>query len=305
MKPTIFIFLIWLSSINSFAQTFTSMRVRDPFILPDVLNRSYYLYVNNKPHIKLYESKDLINWKDRGSVFTADSKFWGKEDFWAPDAFFYRGKYYLFITFSSQTALRGTSILVADSAEGPFKPLVNKAVTPSTWASLDGTLFIDENKQPWILFCREWLEVKDGQIVAQKLSRNLKRTKGKAQVLFTAGEAPWVGSITANGITGNVTDAPFLYKAKNGELLMLWSSFTKEGAYAIGVARSQSGKIAGPWKQDPKQLNTDDGGHAMIFKDFTKNLLISYHAPNSKIERPVLYKIKDEDGKLSIVKFTD
>jgi arabinan endo-1,5-alpha-L-arabinosidase len=314
MKKISFIFLIWIASTNASAQTqqrpsalmesynlpLTSLRVRDPFILADAVSRNYYLYVNSMPNIKLFESKDLVNWKDKGSVFKADAAFWGKEDFWAPDAFFYRGKYYLFITFSSVTASRGTSILVADSAKGPFKPLVNKAVTPSAWASLDGTLFIDEDKQPWMIFCREWLEVKDGQIAAQKLSANLKRKRGKAHVLFTASEAPWTGSISAKGITGNVTDAPFLYRAKKGELLMLWSSFTRGGAYAIGVARSESGKIAGPWKQDPNPLNTDDGGHAMIFNDFSGNLLIAYHAPNSKTERPVIYKIKDEDGKLSI-----
>ena len=51
---------------------------------------------------------------------------------------------------------------------------------------------------------------------------------------------------------------------------MLWSSFLLgkdgNGQYAIGVARSQSGTILGPWLQDPQPLNpNDNGGHAMIF----------------------------------------
>lgn len=50
---------------------------------------------------------------------------------------------------------------------------------------------------------------------------------------------------------------------------MLWSSFLLgkdgNGQYAIGVARSQSGTILGPWLQDPQPLNpNDNGGHAMI-----------------------------------------
>ncbi len=59
---------------------------------------------------------------------------------------------------------------------------------------------------------------------------------------------------------------------------MIWSSFTKAGKYAIGVARSESGELSGPWKHDPEPLNTDDGGHAMLFRDFSGQLRISYHA---------------------------
>ena len=54
------------------------------------------------------------------------------------------------------------------------------------------------------------------------------------------------------------------------------------GQYAIGVARSQSGTILGPWLQDPQPLNpNDNGGHAMIFRDFDGVLRISYHSPNT------------------------
>src|SRR5690606_14164349 len=114
------------------------------------------------------------------------------------------------------------------------------AVTPADWMALDGTLYIDGEDNPWIIYCHEWLEIKDGEIVAQRLSEDLKTTVGEPQVLFTGNSAPWTGTITAGSITGYVTDAPFPYKAKNGELLMLWSSFTKAGKYAIGVARSKS-----------------------------------------------------------------
>ena len=45
---------------------------------------------------------------------------------------------------------------------------------------------------------------------------------------------------------------------------MLWSSFLLgkdgNGQYAIGVARSQSVTVTGPWIQDPQPLNPNDNG---------------------------------------------
>ncbi|PWG80628.1 glycoside hydrolase family 43 protein [Pararcticibacter amylolyticus] len=280
---------------------YSSLSARDPFILADEETKTYYLHVNNKPSFKVYSSKDMVNWRDEGSSFNAASTFWGKEDFWAPDLYKYQGKYYMFATFSGTGSKRGTSILVADSPLGPFQPLVNNAVTPSSWMCLDGSLYVDGQNQPWIVFCHEWLEVTDGQVAAQKLSSDLKTTIGDPVVLFKASDAPWTGTISSQGVTGYVTDAPFLYKAKNGELLMLWSSYTKAGKYAIGLARSESGTIAGPWTQDDQPLNDDDGGHAMIFTDFKGVLRISYHAPNTGAH-PVIYQLSENNGKLSIVK---
>lgn len=281
---------------------YASLRARDPFILADPTSKTYYVTVNNLPSFKLYSSKDLKNWKDEGNIFTAGSDFWGKTDFWAPDLIAYGGKYYVFATFSGTNKKRGTAILVSDKPTGGFLPLVNNAVTPTNWMALDGTLYVDADDQPWIIYCHEWLEVKDGEVVAQRLSADLKTTEGEPVVLFKGSEAPWTGTITAQSVTGYVTDAPFAYKAKNGELLMLWSSFTKSGKYAIGVARSESGTIAGPWKQDVQPLNDDDGGHAMLFKDFSGQLKISYHAPNSQTERPVIYTVSENNGKLAIMK---
>jgi arabinan endo-1,5-alpha-L-arabinosidase len=280
----------------------SKIRVRDPFILADKKTMTYYLVVNSLPSFRMYSSKDLQNWKDEGNCFTADANFWGKKDFWAPDLIEHKGKYYIWATFSGTNGKRGTSILVADKPTGPYAPLVNSSLTPPTWMALDGTLYIDEKKRPWMLYCHEWLEVKDGEIVAQQLSDDFKKTIGGPKVLFKASEGPWVGPIGSGDNSGYVTDAPFVYKTKSGEMLMLWSSFAKSGKYAIGVARSATGDLLGPWKQDAETLNEDDGGHAMIFKDFKGRLKISYHAPNSKVERPVIYDLKDENGKLSILK---
>ncbi len=276
----------------------SDLHIRDPFIFIDTNKQCYYLHASKGNKIVAYKTKDLLRWKLLGNSFVPAGDFWGKQDFWAPDLYEYESKYYMFVTFSSLSRKRGTSILVAEDPEGPFKPLINDAVTPANWMCLDGTLFIDSNNQPWIIYCHEWLEAGDGEVVAQKLSEDLKNVSGDPVVLFHASEAPWVGSISSGSITGNVTDAPFIYKLNNGELVMLWSSFTKDGRYAIGFAHSRSGSILGPWEQKAEPLNNDNGGHAMLFKDMKGRLMISYHSPNRNTERPVIKQVYINNGEL-------
>jgi beta-xylosidase len=278
----------------------SDMHVRDPFILVDRENQTYYMHVNGNKKVRVYKSKDLSTWKDMGIAFAPNSDFWGKSDFWAPDVYYYKSKYYLFITLSAPGTKRGTSILVADKPEGPFAPLINRAITPPEWMSLDGALYVDKDKTPWIIYCHEWLEVGDGEIIAQQLKEDLTETVGEPKVLFKASEAPWVGDISSGNITGKVTDAPFIHTLDNGQLIMLWSSFRKDGKYAIGQAISKSGNLLGPWVQEAEPLNDDDGGHAMLFNDIKGRLMISYHAPNSNTERPVIKQVYINNGKVVI-----
>ncbi|MDU2242102.1 MAG: glycoside hydrolase, partial [Paenibacillus sp.] len=114
-----------------------------------------------------------------------------------------------------------------------------------------------------------------------------------------ASEAPW-----AEGIRGGanyVTDGPFLYRADNGELLLLWSSFS-DGGYTIGCARQAGGggDIAGPWVQDAEPLYKRDGGHGMLFRTLTSELRLAIHTPNdSPHERPIFISVTEKDGRLS------
>ena len=266
------------------------IHIRDPFIHVDRENKKYYMYANDNPRIKVYESENLEQWADLGAAFTATPDFWGINDFWAPDMYAYKGKYYLFVTFSGTVAKRGTSVLISDSPKGPFTPLENRSLTPDNWMCLDGALYVDDNNVPWILYCHEWLEVGDGEIVIQKLSPDLRTTDGEPFVLFQASEAPWVRSICSDKKC-YVTDAPFIHKLENGVLVMLWSSNRKDGKYTIGQAVSESRNVLGPWVQLPSTLNDDDGGHAMLFRDLQGKLKISYHAPNSYTERCIIRNV--------------
>lgn len=278
---------------------FSDIAVRDPFVLADPVTQSYYIHANAGNSVAVYQSKDLSMWRklaDRS--FIPEPSFWGKKDFWAPDLYLYNGHYYLLITVSSDTEKRGTTILVSDYPEGPFKPLINKSITPSDWMCLDGSLYVDHKNKPWLIFCHEWLEATDGGIYAVALSDDLTSVNGEPVLLFTASSAPWVGSITAHDVTGYVTDAPYIHRLDDGMLIMLWSSFDKQGIYAIGQANSPSGEITGPWLHEPMPLNSDDGGHAMLFEDLNGKLTIAYHAPNSKNWRVSIKEVTLQEKKV-------
>lgn len=75
---------------------------------------------------------------------------------------------------------------------------------------------------------------------------------------------------------------------------MIWSSFMN-GEYAIGIAKSSTGKITGPWIQQSEPLFDKNGGHGMIFRSFDGKLYITFHQPNSPEgqERAKLFELED------------
>lgn len=305
--------------------TAEDLRVRDPFIFADATTKTYYLYrqfangrneVIVKPGgVEVFTSADLKIWSGPQTVFVQPDGFWADAEVWAPEVHFYQGKYYLFVTFTAKGTLpgkaatkigmrpRGTQILVADAPTGPFKPFSNRAHTPADWMSLDGTLWVEDGV-PWMIFCHEWLQVLDGTIELVQLAPDLSAPVGEPRTLFKATSAPWVKSVREsmpNAPDGYVTDGPFVYRTKAGKLVMIWSSFGPE-RYAMLVAESQTGKITGPWVQQKEPLFKADGGHGMVFKTFTGQLMLCFHQPNNRPdERMRLYPLEDTGDTLRLL----
>jgi hypothetical protein len=154
-----------------------------------------------------------------------------------------------------------------------------------------------------LVFCHEWLQVLDGEIWAQRLSDDLTRALGQPTLLFRASEAPWTSPMPFQEVVRSpafVTDGPFLYRTARG-LVMTWSSRTDNG-YAVGVARSATGSITGPWTHDSEPLWDLDGGHAMIARNQSGALFLTLHTPNqSPSERPRLLPLEVEGDRLSVI----
>lgn len=277
------------------------IHVRDPFVL--AAEGKYYLYgtrgkeawSNAATGLDVFVSDDLEQWKGPTEVFTPPQDFWADRDFWAPEVHAYQGAYYMFVSFKSGTACRGTQILRAESPMGPFVLHSNGPVTPRDWECLDGTLYVDQNAMPWMVFCHEWVQIQDGTVCAMPLTADLRGAAGQPTVLFHASELAWARENQENF----VTDGPFLYRTVHGRLLMIWSSFSKHG-YVQAVAASQSGEITGPWTHEPLLFDRD-GGHGMVFRAMTGQLYLVIHAPNEwPKERPLLLAVREENDQLMV-----
>jgi len=285
------------------------IQMRDPFVLREDNEGLYYLFGSTDPDIwkakgigfDAYRSKDLVDWEGPFPAFRPDPDFWSDKNYWAPEVHWYGGRYFMFATFKADGVCRGTQILIADNPLGPFRPHSDGPVTPRDWECLDGTLFVDGDGTPWIVFCHEWVQIKNGTVCALQLSPELDRTIGEPIELFAASEATWVDPVhSPRHGTGYVTDGPFAYRCDNGELLLLWSSF-RQGRYAQAIARSASGGILGPWTQDPEPLYDSDGGHGMIFRTFEGVPMLALHTPNNTPdERPVFIELVETDGRLKV-----
>ena len=291
---------------EDFPYSIRDVHISDPCIFPDEKTGMYYTYVQFVDRERfpdaagdgmcfyVIKSTDLVNWSVQKVCFRQkDTDFWADKDYWAPELHLWKGKYYLFSTFRKTGTYRRCQCLVADSPEGPFKPM-GGPVTPDGWQCLDGTLYVDKKGDPWMVFVHEWLQVYDGQIAAVPLSQDLSRAVGDPLILFRATDAPWVGTKHTSG--GFVTDGPYLRRMQNGSLIMIWSSFSEDGAYTCGQAKSLSGEIFGPWVQDPVPVYGLDGAHAMLFETFGGQLMMSLHSPNEHPKKRILLFEMAEDG---------
>ena len=143
--------------------TTEQINIRDPFVLVD--DGFYYLYGTRGPTcwgkadgFDVYRSRDLKEWEGPFVCFHNDGSFWADRNYWAPEVHRWRGAFYMFASFKSESRRRGTAILRAESPFGPFQPWSNGPVTPENWECLDGTFYASPKGVPYIVFCLEWVQ---------------------------------------------------------------------------------------------------------------------------------------------------
>jgi len=286
--------------------------MRDPFVATLPEEGRYLLFGTTDPDcwrgrgvgFDAYSSADLEDWEGPIPAFRPEPGFWATTNFWAPEAHRYEGRWYLFASFKAEGRARATQVLAADRPEGPYRAHSPEPLTPPDWECLDGSLHVDAQGAPWLVFCHEWVQVRDGEVCALPLSRDLRRPAGPPVLLFRGSEAPWSrphrrkdGSLDP---LMRVTDGPFAHRTASGELFLLWSSFSDSG-YAMGVARSEGGTILGPWRQAERPIADSDSGHGMLFRSLSGALVATWHSPNATPdERPAFFEARELPGSIAI-----
>ena len=263
----------------------TGVQVRDPFVLEH--EGVYYMYGTGLAWdgYGCVTSTDLKNWSDPVKVYEPQDACDGEGDWWAPECHYYNGSFYLFATYrSAATGKRGVGIFRSADPLGPFEIVTDGHVTPKQRDAIDGTLYVDEDGQPWMVYVGEWTsnEYGVGDMMAAQLSEDLTAFVSEPIRLFRAADGRGYG---------NITDGPFLYRTAKGRLIMLWSNFNSKD-YCVCIAYSDNGRIDGAWRQQPGALyerteTRADGGHGMLFTAPDGTLTLAIHSPNfATEERP-------------------
>lgn len=151
---------------------------------PDMRNKDWLLF----------STTDMKNWTEHPAPLRLSDLSWDKTGrAYASQAIERNGKYYFYIS----TDGSGIGVAVADRPEGPYKdaigkPLITNADCKGTshyWASIDPTVFIDDDGQAWLFWG-------NGKCFAVKLKENMIETEGDIKEIKFDGmvfeEAPWI-----------------------------------------------------------------------------------------------------------------
>lgn len=293
--------------------------IHDPCIVAVPDEGLYYAYGSDRGRrqgegrergpagVLYYTSSDLITWTGPQRCFTIPEDTWADRTAnpWAPEVHAYRGRFYLFATLHNRRKplpavegrdylhQRGTQIFVSDKASGPFEPISgrNAPHTPLEEMALDGTLHVDQQGQPWMVYCQEWLQAGEGLFKAVRLTADLAAPVGQPVTLMNAADVGWTKKqleYREQPITGAVSDGPWLHRTPNGVLQMLWSSWSPNRDYCLAIATSGSGTIHGPWQNTPEPALADDRGHGMLFRTLDGQMRLAlhryFHFPDTRVQ---------------------
>ncbi|KAA9352949.1 glycoside hydrolase family 43 protein [Larkinella humicola] len=291
-----------------------SIRLSDPFILADKNTSTYYMTGTGG---MLWKSKDLKKWTGPFKVTRTDPGSWMGPNpmIWAAELHQYKDKYYYFATFTNRAVKidtvgeniierRASHVLVSDQPEGPYVPMKDPTYLPADKPTLDGTLWVEKDGKPYMVYCYEWLQNLNGTIEKIELKPDLSGSVGEGKLLFRASESPWSRE---NGGTGpnKVTDGPYLFRTGTGRLAMLWTSWIGD-VYTQGIAYSKSGTLDGPWLHEKEPITPPNFGHGMLFRTLNGNWLMSLHSHKSTNGRthrvPHLFEVDFSGDKLVVGK---
>jgi beta-xylosidase len=313
----------------SYAQQFTvenplPVDFGDPYILK-ASNGNYYMVGTGgvKDGFKMYSSTDLKQWKDEGLIYQGNTeKSWGIANFWAPELYEYKGKFYLL--FSADWRENPTKelenfrigVAVSDSPTGPFTDVMNRPIFDPGYPTIDGNLLF-ENGKVYLYFSRccyknqvesevsAWArkkgmfkEVEESWVYGVEMKPDFSGIIGEPQLLLRPPvtmkdpQAEWESrSVTSGEVNRRWTEGSYIFKNKGTYYLMYSANYFGGKNYAVGYATSKS--PLGPFKKADNnqvlQKNVEKGGivtgtghNSVTVSPDGKSMLCVYHARTSK-----------------------
>lgn len=194
--------------------------------------------------IPILRSKDLVHWESVGQALDKKPSWKSAGGIWAPDAARYKGKYYLYYSFSTWGDPNpGIGLAVGDQPAGPFtdkgKVFLSKEIGVKN--SID-PFFIEDNGKAYLF----WGSFNG--IYGVELSSDGERVKGDT---FR--------------IAGNAYEGAYIYKRGKYYYFFGSTGTCCEGAkstYKVKIGRSRS--LRGPYHDQEGKLLLDNGGTLLL-----------------------------------------
>ena len=220
------------------AENFSNPVIRGDIPDPSVISvgDTYYMTGTSSewaPFYPFFSSKDLVNWKQEGHVFT-QKPAWTSNSFWAPELFYMKGKLYCYYT--ARRKSDGVSYIGVAVAEKPGEEFTDYGpiITYGNEA-IDAFIFEDEG-QLYISWKAYGLDNRPIELLSSKLSSDGLRLEGKPFTLLVDDERI--------GMEGQ-----YIFK-KGGYYYIVYAAHGCCGfnsTYDVYVARSE--KYEGPYEK--------------------------------------------------------
>lgn len=227
------------------------------------------------PNYPLYESSDLINWKQIGSVFN-ELPGWASDSFWAPELYYNDGTFYVYYTAKRKND-RVSCIGVATTKD-IYKGFTDRGIIVE-WdkEAIDGFVFRDDDKKLYICWKAYGLnKERPIEILASQLSSDGLSLVGE-HFSLTRYDRGWKGS----GDEGQCL-------VKHGGYYYLFYSVggccDNRCSYRVMVSRSKNLKSG--WEQFPNPILQGSNtwkcpGHGTLVTTPDNRYFYMYHSYNA------------------------
>ena len=253
----------------------------------------YYMYATSiGTGFKVWTSKDLSSWSERGIALQADGK-WNKTMHWAPCVVERNGVFYMFFTACHDESVYGKSsalwmgVATATDPLGPFKLVGDEPFLKCEQDLVDPFVFFDDDGSIYLYFNYDRRGIGGSlDIVAARLTPDLKLASTEFTTVLSPSE-PWELQ------QGRIVEGAVMLK-HNGLYYLMYScnSYTRP-EYAVGYATAES--PLGPFtKYENNPVLTSDGSrmvgtghHDVVASPDGTELFCVYHS----LTDPTDYKI--------------
>jgi GH43 family beta-xylosidase len=249
--------------------------IADPYVL--YYQGTYYLYgtttnwSNTSNGIKVYTSKDLVNWTEHEQLALNKADSWGNDRFWAPEVREKDGTFYMYYAVEERLA-----VATSQSPLGPFVQEVKQPMHPDI-GEIDAHVFTDDNGKRYMYFVR----FNNGnEIWAAELNDDMKTIKEDTLKFVIKPTQEW--ELSQKRPVASINEGPFVIK-HNGTYYLTYSGNHFESPdYGVGYATAPT--PMGPWTKyaynpimKSNSVVPGAGHHSLIYSPDGSELFMVYH----------------------------